>query len=31
VGALNAGEVYKFHNFQPVSGYMWETIENTGP
>jgi len=25
---LNTGRVYKFLNFPPISGYMWETIQD---
>jgi len=28
IGALNTDRVYKFHNFQPISGHMWETIQD---
>ena len=26
--ALNTGGAYKFHDFRPMSGYMWETIQD---
>jgi len=26
-GALSSGRIYKFHDFQPISGYMWEMIQ----
>jgi len=28
MAALNTGEVYKFQNFSPLSGYMWQTIQD---
>jgi len=27
-GALNTGGAYKFSDFRPISGYMWETIQD---
>jgi len=27
-GTLNTGGIYKFRDFRPISGYMWETIED---
>jgi len=27
-GALNTGWVYKFRDFRPIPGYMWETVQD---